>query len=150
MSSHGVTLPNAGRNRPGNGTPPSTTPGETFPPRGSGGGGFGAGGFGGDLAQRFATKPADVDVSDATYNAAYNACKSSLPTGNFNPANNSAFQAYASCLKDHGVTLPANGGFAGIDRNDPKVQAAMNTCRPLLPAGFGRGGTTTTTTKPAA
>ena len=136
MSDHGITL--ATRPRTGNGGPPSTTPGETFPPRG-GGGGFGGGGF----ANRFNTPPAGVDPTK--YKAALAACQSKLPTGGGNPVNNTAFAAYRSCLSDHGVTLPTTGGAGAINRNDPKVKAALATCQPLLPTGgFGRSSTTTT------
>jgi hypothetical protein len=143
MSSHGVTLPTGARN--GNRTPPSTTPGETFPRRGGGGSGFG------NFANRFNTAPPGVDATK--YKAALDACRSKLPTGSGLP-DNSAFQAYRSCLQDHGVTLPATGTAGsgnGINRSDPKVQAALKTCAPLLPAGFGRrGGTGSTTTTTAA
>ena len=139
MSSHGVTL--ATRPRGASGAP-STTPGETRP-SGGGGGGFG----GGNFANRFNTPPAGVDPTK--YKAALAACRSKLPTGTGNALNNTAFQAYRSCLKDHGVTLPATGGTGSINRNDPKVQTAMKTCQPLLPAG-GFGRSTTTTTAPSA
>ncbi len=138
MSSQGVTLQLPNRPRNANGGPPSTTPGETRPP---GEGGFG-GGFGGGLASRFETAPAGVDP--VKYKAALAACRSKLPTGG--GLNSSAFQAYRSCLQDHGVTLPATGGTGTINRNDPKVQAALATCRPLLPAGGSGRSTTTTTT----
>lgn len=168
MSSHGVKITVPTRPRNGNGTPPSTTPGETRPARN--GGAAGAGGFGAGFANRFDTPPAGVDP--AKYSTALAACKSKLPTGGGNFQNNTAFRAYASCLKDHGVTLPgnrggANGGTAStttpttgtgtsgttpttFNRNDPKVQAALKTCRPLLPAGgLGRSASTTTTTPSA-
>lgn len=135
MSTHGVTL--ATRPGGGNGGPPSTTPGGTRP-RGAGGG------FGRNPGNRFNTPPAGVDP--AKYATALGACRSLLPTGNV--PNNSAFQAYRSCLQDHGVTLPATGGTGSINRNDPKVQAALKTCQPLRPAGGRRG--TTTTTAPSA
>ncbi len=139
MSGKGVTLTLPNRPRNPNGGPPSTTPGDTRP---QGEGGFG-GGFGGGLAGRFATAPPGVDP--VKYRAALAACRSKLPTGGV--PNSSAFQAYRSCLQDHGVTLPATGGTGTINRNDPKVQTALATCRPLLPAGgFGRSTTTTTTT----
>jgi hypothetical protein len=144
MASQGVTvkLPT----RPRNGTPPSTAPGETRPEPPAGGG---FGGFGGNLADRFKTAPAGVDPTK--YAAAFAACQSKLPTGRGGAAfNSSAFRAYRSCLADHGVTIPATGGFGSINRSDPKVQAAMKTCQPLLPAGgFGRTTTTTTTTPSA-
>ena len=140
MSSHGITLPQR--------TPRSTVPGETRPSftpgSGPGGGGFGGGG---GFANRFATAPSGVDP--AKYAAAYDACKPKLPTfGGGNPLNNSEFQLYVGCLKDHGVTI-TGGNFGSINRSDPKVQAAMTKCRPLLPQGFGRGGSTTTTTPSA-
>jgi hypothetical protein len=141
MSSHGVALATRPRGASGARTPPSTTPGETRPP--GGGGGFG----GGNFANRFNTPPAGVDPTK--YKAALAACRSKLPTGTGNALNNSAFQAYRSCLKDHGVTLPATGGTGSINRSDPKVQTAMKTCQPLLPAG-GFGRSTTTTTAPSA
>jgi hypothetical protein len=133
MSSHGVTLPQ--RNRQGDGGPPSTTPGETFRPRN--GGGFGGG--------RFLTPPAGVDA--AKYTAALNACRSQLPTGFGNGGlNSTAFGAFTSCMKDHGVTISGPGGFRGLNRNDPKVQSALTTCGVLLPAGFNGGRSTATTT----
>jgi hypothetical protein len=140
MSSHGVTLPTRTRTGPPGGTRPSGATG-TRPSGASGGrGGFGGGG---NLADRFATAPTGVDPTK--YAAALAACKSTLPTGGAAP-NNSAFQAYRSCLSDHGVTLPTTGGAGGINRNDPKVQAALTACQALLPAGgFGRPGATTTT-----
>jgi hypothetical protein len=139
MSSYGITLPTRVRTGPpgDGGSPPSTTPGETRP-RGLG---FG----GGNLANRFATPPAGVDP--AKYATALAGCKSKLPTGG-NPLNNSAFQAYRSCLQDHGVTLSTTGGAGSINRNDPKVKAAMTKCQALLPAG-GFGRPTTTTAPPA-
>ena len=138
MSDHGVTIATRPR---GAGGPPSTTPGDTRPPRPDGGLGFG----GGNFANRFNTPPAGVDPTK--YKNALAACRSKLPTFNGGGAlNSTAFQAYRSCLSDHGVKLPTTGGFGNINRNDPKVQTALKTCQPLLPAGFGRRGTTTTTT----
>jgi hypothetical protein len=138
MSSHGVTLPQRPRTGTrGTDTPPSTTAGGR-----AGGNGNGFGGF----ANRFRNPPPGVDPTK--YQAALNACRSTLPTGG-SRLNNSAFQAYRSCLSDHGVQLPAQGQTTGstINRNDPKVQTAMKTCAPLLPQGFGRGTTTTTLPK---
>ena len=137
MANHGVTLPQRNRNRtPGTGGSEGSTP-NSF----SGGGG--GGGFGGGLANRFNTPPAGVDPTK--WQNALNACRSQLPTGG--SFNSSAFQAFRSCLSDHGVTMPANGGFAGINRNDPKFVSAMTICRPLLPNG---GNGPTTTTKPSS
>jgi hypothetical protein len=169
MSGHGITITvPTGRRNP-NGAPPSTTPGETRPARGAGGGGLGGGGLGSGsgFANRYETAPAGVDAG--TYATAYADCKAKLPTGGGNGAlqNNSAFKAYVSCLLDHGVKLPTTsttvaGGTTPttatgatstpattFNRNDPKVQAAMKTCRPLLPTR-GTGAATTTTTVPSA
>lgn len=94
------------------------------------------------------TLPPGVDAS--TFEAARQACQSQLPAdrGNGGPGgpggqDSSAFQAYTSCLKDHGVTLPANGGFGGVNRDDPAFKAADAVCAPLRPTT-----TTSTTTKP--
>ncbi len=136
LQQHGITIPQR--------TPRSTTPGETFPRRGNGGGG-GFGGGGG----AFLNPPAGVSQTD--FQNALKACGAGNGAGGFN---SSALAAYRSCLSDHGVKLPAQGSATGsttqttINRNDPTVAAAMKTCAPLLPAGFGRGrnGSTTTTT----
>jgi hypothetical protein len=84
---------------------------------------------------------------------AFAACRSKLPTGGGfgRGANPQAFQAYLSCLGDHGVTVPtttagstprgAGSGLAGV-RSDPKFATANKTCAPLLPTF---GSTTTTT-----
>jgi hypothetical protein len=128
MTSHGVTLPQRPRRGNANG---NRTPGSSRP----GGRGFGGGEF-------FDQPPPGVDATK--YRSALSACRSKLPTGG-GFRNNSAFQAYRSCLQDHGVTLPAQGANPGsFNRNDPKVQTAMKTCAPLLPQGFGRSTTTTT------
>jgi hypothetical protein len=139
LQNHGITL----ATQPRRGGPPSTTPGETRP---SGGGFFGGGGGGGG---RGLTPP--PGVSESKFQAAIDACRSSLPNGG-NRLNSSAFAAYRSCLSDHGVTLPTAGSTPAtgstppptINRNDPKVAAAMKACAALLPQGFGRNTTTTT------
>ena len=61
--------------------------------------------------------------------------------------NSQAFQAYTSCLKDHGVTVPSGpSGASGARRtpgdfrnlqSDPKFAAANKTCQVLLPARNG-------------
>lgn len=50
------------------------------------------------------------------------------------------------CMRKQGIDVPAASesgggplGGAGLDRDDPDVQAAMETCRDELPDGF-RGG----------
>jgi hypothetical protein len=95
---------------------------------------------------------------------AFQACRSLMPNRGAFGQNSSAMQAYQACLKSHGVTLPAgrgqaptgtpapgatpapngaqgpNGGgpgrgLRGLKTSDPKVAAAVKTCRPLLPTG---------------
>jgi hypothetical protein len=71
-----------------------------------------------------------------------------MPTGGNGPGTQSpAFQAYASCLKDHGVTLPDGGGFGGVNRDDPAFKAADTICAPLRPTP---SSSTTTPAAPAA
>lgn len=48
-------------------------------------------------------------------------------------SNSSATQAFASCLKDHQVELPAAGASA-LDRSNAAVAAALKVCEALLPS----------------
>jgi hypothetical protein len=129
MAGHGITLPQ--RSGTSSGTPPSTSPGGSRP---AGGGG---------AASRFSTPPPGVNA--ATYQAALTACRSTLPTGG-SGASSSAFQAYRTCLGDHGVTVPSSGGLSGINTTDPKVVAAMTACKALRPAGGSGGGSSAPST----
>jgi hypothetical protein len=76
---------------------------------------------------------------------AQRACQSKLPPG-YLQQRQQDLAAYRSCLKDHGVNLPANpsgggSGLRGVNRNDPTFQAAQKVCAPLMPSGgFGPGG----------
>jgi hypothetical protein len=120
LSQHGLKLPSfSGR--------PSGRPSGSGRP-----GGFG-GGFGGASA-------------DPATQKALQACESLRPqfNGRRGGGDNSAYQAFTSCLKDHGVTLPTpspgasnsparRGGFGTIDTSDPKTAKAYTTCKPLLP-----------------
>jgi hypothetical protein len=110
------------------------------------------------------TLPPGVDANALA--AARQACASLMPTGpnggGFGGgANGQAFQAYASCLKDHGVTVPdttattggtggggnggGNGGLGNINRDDPTFKAADAICAPLRPTP---SSTPSTTVKP--
>lgn len=152
-------------------------------------GGFGAGGGGGgrrgaatsDTTGQPAaatTVPANggarPSFDQSAFQAANEACASLRPVngngaggnGANGGANNTAIQAYLSCLKDNGVTVPdptANGatrgtaqgapnsdsgngprgngpggGFlGGIDRTSPAFEAANAKCQVLLPQGAG-------------
>lgn len=60
-----------------------------------------------------------------------------------------AFAKFAQCMRDHGVEVPDIGaggppraGLRGLDRDDPKVQAAREACQSTLPrrGAGGRGG----------
>jgi hypothetical protein len=132
-------------------------------------GGFGRGGPGGTDDAGSAPTPSTprTTLSPAqqqAFTAARQACQSLLPAGGFGGGggarNTAAFQAYLSCLKDHGVTIPTTttaapgsatstggrggfgGGLGGINRNDPTFIAANKVCQALLPTP---GGSTTTT-----
>ena len=145
MSKHGITLPQAQRRNP-TGTTVAGAPDQNGPPGGGGGGGGGFGGGGG----RFNQPPPGVDAT--TYQAALDACRSLIPTGGNTNADNpqfrTAFAAYVTCLRSHGVQItgdPAQGFQAlnGVDRNSATFQAANQQCRPLLPTP----STTTTTSQ---
>jgi hypothetical protein len=75
---------------------------------------------------------------------AFQACASLRPSGgpgafggNGGP-DNSAMQAFRSCMKDNGAELPADS-FRTLKTDDPKIATALKKCRPLLPTG-GQGG----------
>jgi hypothetical protein len=72
---------------------------------------------------------------------AFEACRSLMPRGGGfgqgrgmrGGADDSAMQAFRSCMKDNGAELPANGGMRQLKTEDPKVAKALEKCRPLLP-----------------
>ena len=141
-AAHGVTLPQRQRTSThtnGSAPPPSQTDG-------GGGGGFGGFGGGGGFANRFQQPPAGVD--GGKYRTALQACQSQLPNPQDNAQFQSAFMAYVSCLKSHGVQVgdPSLGARAlsGVDRTTATFQAAQQVCRALLPNRAP--GTTTSTT----
>jgi len=139
LAKHGVKLP-TGRFGSG-GTRPSF-------PAGSGGtrpsfpGGSGAG------------------FSNSKFAKAEKACASLRPKGTFGFggsggggfSDSAAFAAYSSCLKLHGVTLPASyhrpSGTVGSSTSttttlaeSPKLKAALAACAPLLPKRSLSSGT---------
>lgn len=133
-------------------------------PRGAGGfgGGFrrgNGGGRGGQPPSGSAASGSGAQRSapklTSKQKKAMKACQSKLPTGGFRGGNGAngpggaAFTAYLTCLTQHGVTVPTNGGFRNLDQNDATIQAAENACAPLRPSFGGRGqggGQATTTT----
>jgi hypothetical protein len=71
--------------------------------------------------------------------------------GGGSPANRQAFQAYSSCMKDHGVDFPTPGagGSGGstpstADRTSQTFKTANDVCKVLLPAGAANGSSPTT------
>jgi hypothetical protein len=126
MAQNGVTLPDMGT--PPSGMPTSMPSGT--PPQG------GAGGFPGGLPE---------GVDQETYDDAQAACASLAPQmgpGGAGPGavDATALAAFTSCLTDHDVTVPEGGDdpLRGLDRSDPTVQAAFETCAPLMPAAGGQ------------
>lgn len=135
MKAHGVrlTLPKNRGGAPGDGN--AGPPGGFTPPTGGNvpSGAFPGRGFGGGKPKGVSTK---------TYNSAQKACADKLPSfgaGGPNGQNSQDFQAYLSCLSDHGVKVPTNGGLRNIDPNDSTFQEANKTCGALLPQGVTPG-----------
>jgi hypothetical protein len=120
LAENGVTLPEMGA--PG-GERPSDLPSDM--PSG------GPGAFPGGL-------PDGVDQE--AFDAAQAACADLAPVGGPGGAggpvaiDESAVAAFRSCLADNGVEVAdSQDAFAGLDRGDPTVMAALDTCSPLLP-----------------
>jgi hypothetical protein len=100
--------------------------------------------------------PAGVDSQ--AFQSAMQACQSLAPAGGRGGPGGQAFQAYTSCLADHGVNVAsastdsgasdapgsASGPPPSFDRNDPAFEAANQVCQALLP----QGQATTTTVVP--
>ena len=119
--------------------------------RGGIGGSQGGGGNGGQPSGGSAPgggAPRTAPKLTSRQKKAVKACRSMLPTGGFGGGNGAnrgnrpggaAFTAYLTCLTQHGVTVPTNGGFRNIDQNDPTVQAAESACASLRPTFGGRG-----------
>ncbi|WP_377270275.1 hypothetical protein [Peterkaempfera sp. SMS 1(5)a] len=85
------------------------------------------------------------NTADPAYQKAAKACESKRPSfgggrggsnGGGGGAAASALKAFADCMKGKGVTVQAAGRdpLAGLSTSDPKVSAALNVCRPLLPS----------------
>ena len=133
LKDHGVDIGDRPRPADGSGGPPSSRP-------------QAADGTGGPPSSRPAgarpstSLPAGVDQAKVA--AARDACQSLQPTdrGPQNGPPSQAFEAYTSCMKDHGVTI-VGGAPAGGTRDDPTFKAADAICGVLRPAP-----TTTTTT----
>ena len=147
LSQHGVTMPTG---RPGGGNfsrNPSDRPSggfsrnPSFRPSDRPSGGYGGGGFG------FGGASANPSAQ-----AALKACASLAPKGGFGgrggagaggAGGGTALAAFSSCMKDHGITVPANGGLRSLNTADAKTAAAYTICKALLPTpGGGAAGAT--------
>ncbi|SNS48357.1 hypothetical protein SAMN05216276_101077 [Streptosporangium subroseum] len=73
---------------------------------------------------------------------AMQACASLRPTngsGSKGGSNNSAMQAFRTCMKDNGAELLQGVGAQGLDESDPKVTKALEACGSLRPTSGGSG-----------
>jgi hypothetical protein len=122
-------------------TLPQRTPGAKRPPGAGGFGAFAGGGGGPRLPS---------GVSRAQFQAALKKCGATGfgGAGRFNsPAFRQALTAFATCMRQNGINLPApntsgNGPLfdvKGIDTASPGFKAATTKCRSDLPGTF-RGG----------
>ena len=108
--------------------------------------------------------PATRPSYTAEQQAAFDKCRELMPAGAGAAGgmqNTEQFQAFTTCMKDQGVTVamptaaatpqarpsagaggPGGGaGAFGLDRDDPKVAAALTVCESLLPQrGAGQVG----------
>ena len=122
LKQHGVTLP-AGF---GNGGPPSGGPPSGGPP---------SGGTPGSLPDGQTPRSLPAGVDPQKLQSAFQACGGGrgFPGGG---QNRQAFQAYTSCLSDHGVKVPTRTGSSTpptFDRNSSTFVAANKVCSALLP-----------------
>lgn len=123
LKDHGVDLPDRPGNADGAGGPPSSRPAgprpsTSFPPG----------------SRPSTSLPAGVDATKVA--AARQACQGLQPANRAaNGPQGQAFQAYASCMKDHGVTVAGGPGGpgGGPDREDPAFKAGDAICAPLRP-----------------
>lgn len=81
---------------------------------------------------------------DPKTQAAFSACRALMPQGGFGGRDDAQFQAFRTCLQDHGITAQAprsgttdtataRSGPLGLNLADPKAKAAYDACRVLLP-----------------
>ncbi|HEY2673629.1 MAG TPA: hypothetical protein VGJ07_25095 [Rugosimonospora sp.] len=102
------------------------------------GGGFGGGGFGGGGGIFGNGGQPPAGVSQATWQAAQQACASVQPSFGGGRggagADNGANAAYLNCLRDHGA-LPSSGPATRLNTADPSIASALKTCEPLRPSG---------------
>ncbi|MBS2962557.1 hypothetical protein KGA66_05830 [Actinocrinis puniceicyclus] len=93
--------------------------------------------------------------------AAMRACVSVRPTGGFGARGATQSAAFRNCMTQQGVTIPATRPTAfptapptdraarylnGLSLSDPKVEAALRVCSPLLPSPGARASGTSSPT----
>lgn len=138
LQQQGINLPARPNRAPGTGDTGPTGP------RGPGGGIFGGGG---GARRGFQLPPG---VTQAQLQAAMQKCGlRRFGQGGIrnNPAFRQSLTAFAACMRQNGISLPApntsgNGPIfntKGIDTTSPKFAAATAKCRPLLRGAFGGG-----------
>ena len=131
LKAQGVTLPNGGFRRQGNGASGGAAP-TGPPPAGSGGGAF----------------------NNPKTQAAFQRCRQYLPNGGqFRGGNggrpgvnNAGLAKYRQCLTAHGVKLTGGGPFGGANVASPAFQKAAKACRQYVPRLDGQGGAPTSGT----
>ncbi|MGC0418870.1 hypothetical protein [Embleya sp. AB8] len=139
LRANGVTMPTG---RPGGGARSSGRP-SNRPTRAPG---ERPTGFPSGRANPRSTDPAFVKAEEACAKLRPTRGPGGGPGGTAGPehgGNDSAGRAFASCLRDHRVELPA-GGASALDRADPKVAEALKVCEALLPAASGTATATET------
>jgi hypothetical protein len=127
----GITLPSRGSGTPGTGRPPT--------------GGFGAGGGTGPTLPKGVTRE--------QFQNALRKCGGGLGRGGFgsrlsSPTYRKALAAFAACMKQNGIKLPAPNTSGkgpifntnGLDANGRAFLAARTKCDSLLRAGPGAAG----------
>jgi hypothetical protein len=92
----------------------------------------------------------EVDPNSAAFKSAQQACQDLAPQGAGGgggaPLDSAKVAEWAQCIRDNGVpsfpdpeinggSMALDFGTAGISRDDPAFQAAMDTCRPKWPGG---------------
>lgn len=155
MSAQGSPLPTAAP-RPPNQNGGTGTGGGAAGANGGGAGGNGAGGGrggGGGAGRGFGVGFGGVVVastsSDPKVQAAFAACRDKLPAGYLERAQQQQQQltAYASCMKDHGVTVATGPRAPGSPSTTvDRTSSAYQICSQLLPTQGRGGGSTNTTT----
>lgn len=113
LQQHGITLPSRGPGGRQPGVRPSGRP-----------------------SGRPTGRPSGFPSMSDQQRQALRACASLAPRGRFGGLDQSAFKAFQSCMKQHGVTV-SNGFRGGRPTADPKFAKAFRTCRPLLPQRSG-------------